>query len=58
MYYKAYVFGDLQSAKLIMSTKDPKAMKRIGSEIVGYDQNVWFSISIMVCILFMILLIA
>lgn len=48
MYYKAFVFGDIKNAKLIMATKDPKTMKKIGSEIVGFDQNIWFSISILV----------
>lgn len=52
MYYKAFIFGDIKNAKLIMATKNPKVMKKIGSEIVGFNQSVWFSISILVYLTF------
>ncbi|KAL7074181.1 hypothetical protein ACQ4LE_006569 [Meloidogyne hapla] len=48
MFYKAKVFNDRKAMSDIMRTKDPKFMKRIGSQVVGFDQSKWFKISIQV----------
>jgi len=48
MFYKAKVFNDRKAMSDIMRTRDPKFMKRIGSQVVGFDQSKWFKISIQV----------
>lgn len=48
MYYKAVVFGDHAAAREIMRCRDPKAMKRIGSRVRGFNQRQWYPISIQV----------
>jgi len=48
MFYKARVFGDRRAMSEIMSTTDPKMMKRIGTQVYGYEQSKWDKISIQV----------
>jgi predicted NAD-dependent protein-ADP-ribosyltransferase YbiA (DUF1768 family) len=45
MYYRAKVFNDQQAMSEIMSTGDPKQMKRIGSRVVGFDQSKWYKVA-------------
>uniref|UniRef100_A0A915DNA6 NADAR domain-containing protein n=1 Tax=Ditylenchus dipsaci TaxID=166011 RepID=A0A915DNA6_9BILA len=51
MYYKAHLFGDMNGALAIMSTTDPKLMKRIGGAVLNFDQDQWFSVSIQVMVI-------
>lgn len=48
MYYKAHIFGDKNSALLIMRTRDPKVMKKLAEDVENFDQDLWFPISIQV----------
>ena len=41
MFIKAIVFGDTETAKKILATKDPKKAKKLGREVKDYDDNVW-----------------
>lgn len=41
MAQKALLFGDAQAFEKIIKSKDPRKMKQIGREIVGYDDKVW-----------------
>jgi predicted NAD-dependent protein-ADP-ribosyltransferase YbiA (DUF1768 family) len=50
MFYKAFVFGDKTLAKIIYAEPDPKAMKKKGEETDGFDQDLWFPVSIQVLI--------
>ncbi|KHN80604.1 Uncharacterized protein Tcan_10916 [Toxocara canis] len=45
MYWKAKMFGDEESAALILATKNPKQMKVIGSRVRKFDQLVWNRVS-------------
>uniref|UniRef100_F1LB28 NADAR domain-containing protein n=1 Tax=Ascaris suum TaxID=6253 RepID=F1LB28_ASCSU len=45
MYWKAKVFGDEESAALILAAKNPKQMKVIGSKVRKFDQKVWNRVS-------------
>jgi ribA/ribD-fused uncharacterized protein len=43
MFIKAVVFGDIETAKKILATKDPKKAKALGREVKCYDDKVWNS---------------
>ncbi|KAI1723158.1 N-glycosidase [Ditylenchus destructor] len=51
MYYKAHIFGDKQSALLIMRTRDPKVMKKLAEDVENFDQNLWFPISVQIMVI-------
>lgn len=41
MYYKAVVFGDLNTAAEILNTPEPDAAKALGRKISGYNDKMW-----------------
>ena len=41
MYYKALVFGDLETAGKILKTVHPRDVKRLGRLVKNYDDSVW-----------------
>ena len=41
MYYKAKLFKDEESAKLIMKSIDPAKQKGLGKHVEGFNGNVW-----------------
>jgi hypothetical protein len=41
MFVKAIVFGDNETAKKILATKDPKKAKALGREVKNYDDEIW-----------------
>lgn len=41
MYSKAMLFGDLESARLIMATPNPRKQKAYGRDVKNYDDAVW-----------------
>jgi ribA/ribD-fused uncharacterized protein len=41
MAKKALLFGDIQSYKKIMNTKDPKVQKAIGRTVKNFDRTTW-----------------
>ncbi|WAX21751.1 GTP cyclohydrolase II [Stenotrophomonas phage RAS14] len=41
MHQKAILFGDLESADLIMKTDDPKLQKALGRGVKGYVESEW-----------------
>jgi hypothetical protein len=41
MYNKALLFGDLDIAKKIIKTSDPKTIKKLGRKVCFYDQETW-----------------
>ena len=42
MYHKAILFGDLTTAQKIIRTKnDPREVKRLGREVVGFREEIW-----------------
>uniref|UniRef100_A0A915D0K6 NADAR domain-containing protein n=1 Tax=Ditylenchus dipsaci TaxID=166011 RepID=A0A915D0K6_9BILA len=51
MYYKAKVFGDLTAANRVMLANTPSSMKKVGSNIVNFNQNKWRPIAIQVMVI-------
>lgn len=41
MYYKALIFGDLETAGKILKTVHPRDVKRLGRLVKNYDDSVW-----------------
>ena len=41
MFAKARLFGDAQRAALILETRDPSGQKRLGQQVIGFDQDQW-----------------
>lgn len=41
MYMKARFFGDLEIAKQILETPDPKTAKKLGRVVRGFDEKKW-----------------
>lgn len=41
MYYKALIFGDLETAGKILKTVHPRDVKRLGRQVANYDDSVW-----------------
>lgn len=41
MYYKALIFGDLETAGKILKTIHPRDVKRLGRQVANYDDSVW-----------------
>lgn len=41
MWYKASMFGDVETAKKILATSSPKECKELGRSVSGFDGNVW-----------------
>lgn len=41
MAQKAVLFGDLESARKIMDTFDPKIMKAVGRGVLGFSHETW-----------------
>jgi len=48
MYEKARFFGDTKRAKEILRCTDPKEMKRIGRQVIGFDEKRWDEVSLRV----------
>lgn len=48
MYYKAKVFGDMETAHKILNVNDAKIMKNLGRSVRNFDDNKWKQISILV----------
>lgn len=46
MCHKALHFKDLAAADAIMRTSNPKAAKRIGARVRGFDQRAWYPFSV------------
>jgi ribA/ribD-fused uncharacterized protein len=44
MWYKADVFNDIETKKLVENTIDPRKVKKLGRLIKTYDDNVWSSV--------------
>lgn len=43
MYYKAKLFKDEHSAKLILETTDPSTIKRLGRQVKNFNESTWKS---------------
>jgi ribA/ribD-fused uncharacterized protein len=41
MYHKAILFNDIEVAKYIMDTADPKSQKALGRQVSGFIDKVW-----------------
>lgn len=41
MYAKAMLFDDCQVAEAILVAPDPRAQKKLGREVKGFDESVW-----------------
>ncbi|WP_425953257.1 NADAR family protein [Ralstonia pseudosolanacearum] len=41
MYAKAMLFDDRRTADAILSTHDPRTQKKLGREVVGFQESVW-----------------
>ena len=41
MFKKALMFGDFESAKKVMNTKNPKEQKQIGRNVKGFKDDIW-----------------
>ena len=41
MFFKAYMFGDPETADKILSAKHPKEMKALGRQVSNFDEVVW-----------------
>lgn len=41
MWSKAWLFGDTEKAEQILEEKSPKAQKKLGREVGGYDETMW-----------------
>lgn len=41
MYLKAWFFKDLDTAKLIRETENPKEAKNLGRQVKGFNENAW-----------------
>jgi len=41
MFCKAKLFQDHETAAKILATDDPRAHKRLGRQVVGYDDDIW-----------------
>lgn len=41
MASKARLFGDEQTASLIMDAKTPNIQKKLGRQVRGFDENIW-----------------
>lgn len=50
MFVKALVFGDIETAKKILATKDPKKAKTLGREVKGYDDEIWNKMRYMIMV--------
>lgn len=48
MYYKARVFGDMDTARLIMNATTPREIKRIGTRVRNFDLEKWRKVAIQV----------
>ena len=46
MLIKALTFGDTESAKLVMATRDAKEQKAIGRAVKGFDQAKWNEVNL------------
>ncbi|MBA9859842.1 NADAR family protein [Ralstonia insidiosa] len=43
MYSKARLFSDDQTARKILSSREPREQKRLGREVRGFDEAVWIT---------------
>ena len=50
MFWKARIFNDRAKMQEIMLETDPKKMKKMGEKVVGFNQKLWFPVSIQVLI--------
>ena len=41
MYAKAHLFGDYETAALILAEPDPAEQKKLGRKVANFDQSVW-----------------
>jgi ribA/ribD-fused uncharacterized protein len=41
MWCKADVFGDTESKKLILAEKNPRNQKKLGRQVVNFDDTIW-----------------
>lgn len=41
MWFKAFLFGDMETADKIRKTSDPREQKALGRTVKGFDQKVW-----------------
>lgn len=44
MYAKAIVFGDEETAALIMKSKDPREQKALGRQVKNFDAGKWMAV--------------
>lgn len=48
MFYKARLFGDIDSAHRILNANSPSTIKKLGSQVRNFDEIKWKKVSIQV----------
>tara|TARA_Y100000591_G_C21638812_1_gene596722 strand:- start:181 stop:666 length:486 start_codon:yes stop_codon:yes gene_type:complete len=44
MYYKALLFDDIETAKMILEEKNPRQQKALGRKVSGFDEKKWSNV--------------